>query len=85
MTDSETNVSATADFTGSDTVSIQGEFGKPDSFYQGATWSLKRLAAWLETTNFVANDEVAQRAVDATKLLIAEQAKQAAANFLSAK
>jgi hypothetical protein len=82
MTDSEANVSATADFTGSDTVSIQGELEKSDSFYQGAAWSLKRLAAWLETTNFVANGEVAQRSVDATKALIAEQAKHAADNFL---
>ena len=85
MTDSETNVSATADFTGSDTVSIQGEFGKPDSFYQGATWSLKRLAAWLETTNIVADDERAQRAVDETKMLIADQARQAVATLRSQK
>jgi len=85
MTDSEANVSATADFTGSDTVSIQEECGKPDGFYQGATWSLKRLAAWLETTNFVANDEVSQQTVDATKALIAEQAKHAADKFRSEK
>lgn len=81
MTNSEANVSATVDFAGSDTVSIQDELAKPEGFFQGATWSLKRLAEWLETTNFVANDEVSQRAVDNTKMLIAEQAKLAAAKL----
>jgi hypothetical protein len=39
----------------------------------------------LETTNIVANDELAQRTVDATKALIAEQAKHAADKFRSGK
>ena len=86
MTDSEANVSATVDLAGTDTVSIQEDgVAKPDGFYQGATWSLQRLAAWLETTNFVANDEASQQAVDNTKKLIADQAKQAAANFRAEK
>jgi hypothetical protein len=85
MTDLDGNVTATADFANSDTVSIQGELAKPEGFYQGATWSLQKLAAWLETTNIVANDELAQRTVDATKALIAEQAKHAADKFRSGK
>lgn len=56
-----------------------------DGFIQGATWSLKRLAAWLETTNIVADDEQAQRAVDETKMLIADQARQAVATLRSQK
>jgi len=85
MTDSQANVSATAEFADSDTVSIPDELAKPEGFFQGATWSLQRLAAWLETTNIVADDDVAQRAVDATKALIAEQAKHAADKFRSEK
>ena len=85
MVNSEANVSATADFADSDTVSIQGELAQPEVFLQGATWSLQRLAAWLETTNIVADDELAQRAVDATKALIAEQARHAADKFRSEK
>ena len=81
MTDSDTNVSATADLASSDTLSIKDELGKPEGFYQGAAWSLKRLAAWLETTEFVVNDEVSQQTVDNTKKLIAEQAKHAAAKL----
>ena len=78
MKSSDANVSATADLSSSDTLSIQDEPGKPEGFYQGATWSLDRLAAWLETTKFVVNDEVSQLTVDNTKKLIAEQAKHAA-------
>ncbi len=78
MTNSEVNVTATADFAGLETVSIQDEPAKPEGFFQGATWSLERLAAWLEATNFVVNDEVSQRTVDHTKKLIAEQARHAA-------
>jgi hypothetical protein len=85
MSDSEAHISATADFADSDTVSIEREFEKSEGFIQGATWSLQRLAAWLETTNIVADDEPAQRAVDATKALIAEQARHAADKFRSEK
>ena len=85
MSDFDANVSATVDFDGSDTVSLHEENTKPDGFYHGAVWSLKKLAAWLQTTNFVADDEASQRAVDNTKMLIAEQAKQAAANLQDRK
>ena len=85
MTDSDAHISATAEFADSDTVSIEGELGKPEGFFQGATWSLQKLAAWLETTNIVADDELTQRTVDATKALIAEQAKHAADKFRSEK
>ena len=81
MTDSDASVSATADLASSDTLSIQDELGRPEGLYQGATWSLDRLAAWLETTNFVVHDEVSQRTVDNTKKLIAEQARHAAAKL----
>ena len=85
MSDCDTHISATADFADSDTVSIQRGLAKPEGFFQGATWSLQRLAAWLETTNIVADNERTQRAVDATKALIAEQARQAADKFRSEK
>jgi hypothetical protein len=78
VSDSEANVTATADFAGLDTVSVQEELARPEGFYQGATWSLERLAAWLEATKLVVNDEVSQRTVDNTKKLIAEQARHAA-------
>ena len=74
----DSNISATADFADSDTVSIQRELADPECFFQGATWSLQRLATWLEMTNIVADDEQTQRVVDATKALIAEQARHAA-------
>jgi|GEM_PF-4507578 hypothetical protein len=81
MIDSEAHVTATADFADSDTVSVEGELAKPEGFFQGATWSLQKLASWLEKTNIVADDEPTQRAVDATKALIAEQARHAADKF----
>ncbi|MCI0360713.1 MAG: hypothetical protein L0211_19730 [Planctomycetaceae bacterium] len=79
MSNSEAHITATADFADSDTVSE--ELAKPEGFFQGATWSLQKLAAWLETTNIVADDELSQRTVDATKALIAEQARHAADRF----
>ena len=78
MSDSDAHITATAEFADSDTVSIEPDVAKPEGFFQGATWSLKRLAAWLETTNIVADDEHMQRVVDTTKALIAEQARHAA-------
>jgi hypothetical protein len=73
------------DFAESDTVSDPSlaDHACSDEFNRGAAWSLKRLAAWLDAANIVADDEAAQRAVDATKMLIAEQARQAAVNLRS--
>jgi len=82
VTDLDANIAATVEFV--ESVSDCDSLPDPgirDGFIQGATWSLKRLAAWLETTNIVANDELAQRTVDETKMLIADQARQAAANL----
>ncbi|MCI0358691.1 MAG: hypothetical protein L0211_09430 [Planctomycetaceae bacterium] len=73
--------SATVDFAGSETMSIQVELARPEGFAEGATWAFKKMAAWLETTTIAADDEVAQRAVDDTRLLIAEQARLAAVNL----
>ena len=80
-TERDGNVSATVDFAGSETVSIENQPARTEAFDQGATWALKKLAAWLEATNLVASDELAQRDVDETKMLIADQARQAAANL----
>lgn len=76
MSKSRTTITATADFAATETVSI--EPAKPEGFFQGATWSLQKLAKWLETTKFKADDAVSQQAVDNTKKLIAEQARHAA-------
>ena len=81
MTDSDATLSATVDFVDSVSDSRLADPAVRDGFIQGATWSLKRLAAWLETTNIVADDELAQRTVDETKMLIADQARQAAASL----
>ncbi len=78
MSNSDAHITATAEFADSDTVSIEPDVAKPKGFFQGATWSLQRLAAWLEATNIVADDEQNQRVVDSTKALIAEQARHAA-------
>lgn len=83
MSDFDAGVSATADFVESVPVHNpnSGAQAASEDFVQCATWSLKRLAAWLETASIVADDEEAQHVVDATKMLIAEQARQAAANL----
>lgn len=85
MSESNTGVAATVDFAGSDTISEPSlaDDASSNEFNRGAAWSLKRLAAWLETANIVADDEASQQAVDATKMLIADQARQAAANLRS--
>lgn len=82
MSDSNASVAATVDFAESDTISDPSPADHASNeFNRGAAWSLKRLATWLEAANIVADDEVAQRAVDSTKMLIADQARQAAANL----
>ena len=83
MSDSDASVSATADFVESVPAHDPNAalHVASEDFIQGATWSLKKLALWLETANIVADDQKAQRVVDATKTLIAEQARQAAANL----
>ena len=52
-----------------------------DDFAQGARWALRRLAEWLEKTTIVGDDDATQRGIDQAKLLIAAQAKQAAADL----
>ena len=74
----DAHITATVNLAGTDTVSIEGELAKPEGFYQGAAWSLHRLVTWLETKKIVADDDAAQRTVNATVALIAEQARQAA-------
>ena len=74
----DANISATVEFAGSETVSIEDELAEPEGFNPGAVWAFRKMAAWLEITSFVADNEAAQRAVDNTKKLIAEQARQAA-------
>ena len=79
---------ATADFSELETLDLAASDPISDSsvdFDQGARWALLRVAAWLESTRFVADDEVSQRAMDAAKSLIAEHAKLAAANHGSKK
>jgi hypothetical protein len=87
MTNVDANVSATVDLieSVSDSKSSLGQHETLNDFLQGATWSIEKVAAWLETTNIIAHDELTQRAVDATKLLIADQARQSAAMLRSQK
>jgi hypothetical protein len=75
----------TVDFVKSVPAASVADDARREGFIQGATWSLRKIAAWLETANIVANNEVAQRAVDATKALIADQARQAAAQLRAKK
>jgi len=79
---------ATGDFSGMETIELleadSAGSASPD-FANGVKWGLLKVAAWLESTRFVADDEVSQRAMDSTKALIAEHARQAAAKYLSNK
>ena len=77
--------SGTVDFVKSVPAASLADDARRDGFLQGATWSLRKIAAWLETSNIVAKDEAAQRAVDATKALIADQARQAAGQLRAKK
>jgi hypothetical protein len=79
---------ATQDFSELDTF----EFSESDSpggsspeFVRGVRWGLLKVAAWLEATRFVAGDDSSQRAMDTAKALIAEHARQAAANYRSSE
>ena len=86
--DFDADPTATGDFSEFDTLDLAASKSARDAssdFAQGARWALLRVAAWLEKTRFVADDEVSQRAMDATKSLIAEHAKQAAASYRSKK
>ena len=86
--DLDADPTATGDFSEFDTLDLGASNSARDGstdFVQGARWALLRVAAWLEKTRFVADDEVSQRAMDVTKSLIAEHARQAAANYRSKK
>ena len=79
---------ATGDFSEFETLDLaesNSARGANADFVRGARWALLRVAAWLEATRFEADDEESQRAMDATKSLIAEHAKQAAAKYRSKK
>ena len=84
MRSADDDAMATQDFSELDTF----EFSESDSaggsspeFVRGVRWGLLKVAAWLEATRFVAGDEASQRAMDSAKSLIAEHARQAAANY----
>jgi hypothetical protein len=79
----ETEASSTVDFVDPTPVMNSADWLARQEFIQGATWSLKKLAAWLDVTNIVSDDEGAQRAVNETKSLIAAQARLAAAELNS--
>lgn len=72
---------ATVDFVNPEPVLTPADQQTREEFLQGAAWSLRKLAAWLDATNIVSDDEASQRAVQQTKLLIAAQARQAAAEL----
>ena len=77
LTDSKAN--ETVDISTSDSI----DQVKDDEFVQGAMWALRKLADWLEKTPIVADDKASQHAVDQMRMLIAEQARQAATHVRS--
>ena len=79
MTDSNPN--DTIDMSASDSLWGDDEQLTRDNFAQGARWALRRLAEWLEKSTIVGDDEATQRGIDQTRMLIAAQAKQAAADL----
>lgn len=79
--DREGDATATVDFVDAAPILNSPEQLTRDEFLQGAAWSMKKLAAWLDVTNIVSDCEASQRAVNETKRLIAAQARQAAAEL----
>jgi len=79
---------ATRDFSELDTfelTDLDSSSSSSPEFARGVRWGLLKVAAWLESTRFVGEDEASQRAMDTAKSLIAEHARQAAGNFRSNK
>lgn len=84
MSDAESDSMATGEFSELDTLELSEEESRSTSspeFDKGVKWALLKVAAWLESTRFVGENEVSQRAMDSTKAIIAEHARQAAANY----
>jgi len=81
---SENDSMATRDFSEMETFELiesDPTSSSSPEFAKGVRWGLLKVAAWLESTRFVAGDEASQRAMDTAKSLIAEHARQAAANY----